>query len=240
MCARTGASVVWDSKIIQKEPLEKHKECLDAFAYNEVRMGLGGLMTISTEGTQGQVPAQSGCSSKFLITIKKNPWHTAGAFSFPSPLFCTPFFFLYHIWSGIPSKAVKLVRPVEFQKEIMGICTRPSGKVLLFGGNIWQIKGEVMMERNKQKELGKWSGNGLNELHPVYVCARVKAEIYKTQAKLSNTSTQTLSTHCSPEHKYSLFSVFSPKCGPRTPAACVFVWSVTTWRIEKVHRDTAR
>ncbi len=76
--------VVWDSKIIPKEPLEKHKECLDAFAYNEVRMGLGGLMTISTEGTRGQVPAQSGCGSKFLITIKKTLWHTTNTFFSPA------------------------------------------------------------------------------------------------------------------------------------------------------------
>lgn len=63
-------------------------------------MGLGGLMTISTEGTRGQVPAQSGCGSKFLITIKKALWHATNAFSFPSlSLFFTP---LSHLkWNSL-------------------------------------------------------------------------------------------------------------------------------------------
>lgn len=76
----------------------------------------------------------------------------------------------------------------------MGICTRPSGKMFLFVENIWQIREEVMMERSKQKELGKWSGNGLNKLHHVCVCV-LKLKSIKHKQILSNTSPQTLSTH---------------------------------------------
>lgn len=91
-------------------------------------------MTISTEGTRGQVPAQSGCGSKFLITIKKTLWRAANAFSFSS----LSFFFPFH--SFITFEVEFLVKPVEFQKERTGICTCPSGKNGIFSEKIWRIK----------------------------------------------------------------------------------------------------
>lgn len=133
-CVHVHWSVVWDSKIIPKEPLEKHKEGLDAFAYNEVRMGLGGLMTISTEGTWGQVPAQSGCGSKFLITIKKTLAHYKRLF------FSQSFFFFSY--SFITFEVEFLAKPVEFQKELAGICTCPSGR------NVMEIFGKLRKKFN--------------------------------------------------------------------------------------------
>lgn len=215
-CVCECVSMVWDSKIIPKQPLEKHKECLDAFAYNEVRMGLGGLMTIPTEGTRGQVPAHSGCCSKFLITIKKTLWHITNAFSFHSLSFVSPP--LSHLkWNSLP---------MEFQKGThrhlyMSIWQN----WVFFPENIWQIK----------KRKSRWQG--INRRSGVEIDEKKCVLWIKSIKHRQNCGSANIFPHRLQDENVLPHSLMY--CIHPAQQLCGFVWSVAAWRIEQVHRDPA-